>query len=465
MLTRISHIENSRRLILIFAGWSTTPDLYLDVRHPGWDVAVVHDYGSFRFSEEEVSFLNRYDTIWIYAWSLGVAAAEAIFANHPGIRVTAAYAINGSTAPADDSEGIPVAVFEGTMTNLSLTNLLKFRKRMAGDTATFKVLFDTEFDNEEICRLKQQLNLFLSHSFPEQTSLPWRRAYIGENDRIFPPANLERNWLKNGVEIIRTPQPHYISIASIVRQTLPDTEEIGRKFESALSTYDHHAQAQSHIAGRLADMILKGGRPSAMRILEIGQGSGILTRKYATALNPEEIDFVDISGTPVFGIAPKENYHKSDAEEWVAKNTDKRYDLIVSASTVQWFSDLDTFLRNCSKLLKEDGVICLSTFLPGNLYELDHLRPAPIHYHSKEEILDMAARYFNIVETDEETITLNFDSAKQLLLHLRYTGVAGSVGCPKSSAHNLSNHLSSIPTTLSYRPLYLKLTPKAEHSE
>lgn len=459
MLTRIAHIENCRRLILIFAGWSTTPALYRDVMRRGWDVAVVHDYDSFSFSDEELTLLESFDTIWLYAWSLGVAAAEAMFSNHPELRIAAAYAVNGSTNPVDDSEGIPVTIFEGTMQNLSQSNLLKFRKRMAGDSATFKAYFNTEFDDARIEQLKAQLQLFMNYQPSGTTSIPWRRSYIGDADRIFPPENLARNWQRHNVETVTTAQAHFISIASIVDRTLQDTEVVGQKFKSALPTYDLHAQAQKIIADRLAGLIISNSPAKVSRILEIGQGSGILTRKYAPVLKPSAIDFVDISETPVFNVAPVENYFCQDAEEW-ASQSNERYDLIVSASTVQWFSDLEVFIKNCRRLLNPGGSMFFSTFLPGNLQELDTLRPTPIHYHSKEDVVKFCSRHLSLDFTEEEDIKLNFQSPRDLLMHLRYTGVAGS-----GNNSSLSRKLSSLPSSLTYRALYVKLTRMSDISE
>ena len=78
--------ENSR-LILIFTGWSAEPRLYANVSHDTWDVAVVYDYSDLTLPD---AVLDGYYTVYVFAWSLGVFAAERTLDPR---RITAAYAI------------------------------------------------------------------------------------------------------------------------------------------------------------------------------------------------------------------------------------------------------------------------------------------------------------------------------------------------------------------------------------
>ena len=131
--------DNNTRLILIYAGWSAGPSIAADVRMEGWDVAVVHDY--------------------LFAWSLGVYAASVTL---PPDRVTAAFAINGTLSPVDDSHGIPAAVFRGTAAGLDARNLMKFRMRMMSGRSEWEAkrhLFDDAADGDRIENLRHQLEI------------------------------------------------------------------------------------------------------------------------------------------------------------------------------------------------------------------------------------------------------------------------------------------------------------------
>lgn len=432
-------------LILIYAGWSTGPSLYNDVRMTGWDTAVIYDYDNL---DLDFSFLDSYSTIWLFAWSLGVRIAATTL---PADKITAAYAINGTLDPVDDKEGIPTAIYYGTADNLDPRNLKKFRRRMSPDTDTFRHLFDNDFSKEEIDSLKKQLYLIGSLDVPV-SKLPWRRAYIGTDDKIFPPANMERSWQRFGVEIIKVPEAHYIPLPEIVKSVIPDFNLIAKRFGQAHKTYDENAVAQKLIIDTLIKYLDTAGIPAGAKILEIGPGTGMFTRKYAGLLKPSEVHFVDIATLRPMNIAGKERYFRQDAEKWI-RDCNEKYDCILSASTIQWFANIPEFLHNCGKSLKPGGKILLSSFAPGNLGELDALRPSPIHYHTPEEYRYWLGKYFADINISEEEIRLDFPSPRQLMMHLKHTGVAGSAPSPHVSPTSLRNIRA-----ITYRPVYISAT-------
>lgn len=441
----ISQNSENSSLILIFAGWSTTPSLYGDVRMTGWDVAVIYDYDNLNL---DFSFLDKYSTIWVFAWSLGVRIAAITL---PANKITAAYAINGTLSPVDDEEGIPVEIYNGTAENLDARNLKKFRRRMAADADTFRRVFDSDFSEDEIVSLKKQLYLIGLLDVPNN-ELPWRRAYIGTDDKIFPPANMERCWNKISVEIVKLPNAHYIPLLDIVKSVIPDYDTIAKRFHDALNTYDDNARAQQMIVNTLTGRLSTLNIPTGTKILEIGPGTGLFTYKYAKVLKPSELHFVDIAPVCPMNVADKEKYFCEDAEKWMRECAEK-YDCILSSSTIQWFANIPEFLYNCSKALRPGGRILLSSFLPGNLGELDALRPSPIHYHAESEYRRWLEEFFTDIEIRKEEITLKFSSPRELMMHLKYTGVAGSAPSPHVSPASLRNIHA-----ITYRPIYISAT-------
>ena len=127
----ISHNPGCRSLILVYAGWSTSPSLYQDIEITGWDVAVVYDYSDLSV---DLSFLEGYNTVWLFAWSLGVRMAAASL---PPEKITAAFAINGTLSPVSDTEGIPPKIYNATADNLDERNLKKFQRRMTPDSDVY----------------------------------------------------------------------------------------------------------------------------------------------------------------------------------------------------------------------------------------------------------------------------------------------------------------------------------------
>ncbi len=442
----ISRKEGNRNLILIFAGWSTQATFYSGIEISGWDVMVCHSYDTLIFDNEA---LKAYSTVFLFAWSLGVAAAERSI---DPMLVTSAFAINGSHIPVNDEYGIPIEIYNGTTENLSPRNLLKFQKRMAGGSENFSRYFNglsSQIDDMYIKDLKAQLLTFrdLIPMNGNKCHLPWKRAYIGLKDRIFPPGNMLRAWkdFSNAV-IIECNENHLPDIKKIIYSTIPDKKEICRSFASASESYDANARAQQLIAQRLTEFTLKTGFRKNAKILEIGSGTGLFSRLYAPVLEPQSIDYVDIASKFEGGLAPEEHFYISDAEEWM-EETHNKWDAILSASTIQWFSNPDKFFINCARTLHKDGILSFSTFLPGNLQELDKFRPAPLHYHSKNEIIEMLTNDFDEIKTIQEEIELSFSSSRELLMHLKYTGVTGTAptGVSPFTLRNL--------TKLTYRTL------------
>ena len=441
--------ENSR-LILIFTGWSAEPDLHAAVSLDSWDVAVVYDYSNLTLPE---TLLDGYYTVYLFAWSLGVFAAERTLDPQ---RITAAYAINGTPLPVSDMYGIPTGIFMGTADNLTPRNLSKFRRRMMPDKETYNRFFPNEESAEQTEYFRKGLYKVASaaaNAMPDKSwRLPWTRAYIGANDRIFPPENMNKCWaIDPDVQMIETDWAHYTDIGPVIRSVIADTMTVSRHFSNASDSYDTHAIAQNMAAIRLATLIkstLNDECSTDLSTLEIGPGTGLFTKEYGPLLSPKRAEFVDIADIPRFNIAQDEHYHKYDAELWLADEGGE-YDWIVSASAIQWFADIPRFLNECSRHLRPGGRIAMSTFLPGNMGELDEFRPVPLRYPGAAELREWLVRDFDNVYVEEDEIKVEFRSARDMMMHLKHTGVAGSAPSPGLSIAALRRLRS-----LTYRPVY-----------
>jgi len=408
----------SSRLILIFPGWSCDASLYKNIRLATWDIAVVEGYDSLEFP---VDTIDNYSTVYLFAWSLGVAFASSV---DFGSKITAAFAINGTLYPSHNSLGIPENIFSATAQNLTPLSLKKFRRRMAGDKETYRTLFEKDFTDEECLRLRDIL-FQAADLHTVSVPLPWKRAFISREDAIFPFLNMKNAWQKEGVEIIELPGSHYADMQMVISLVIPDTDKVSRRFSRSSLTYDSQALVQKRMAANLCELIFRNNDGDYRRILEIGQGTGLLTSEYLAHIDPEHIDFVDISSARPKQPKCSHEFHNEDAENWIER-CDNRYDAVFSSATVQWFVNFPRFISNCARCLNPDGILAFSTFLPGNLVELDEFRPTPLHYLSEEEIRGILLNYFPDVECHSEKVTLEFDSPIGLLRHLKETGVAGS---------------------------------------
>lgn len=458
MKTRIIFSQpGNKRLILIFAGWSTTPTFYRDLHSEGWDIAVVWDYTSLDFDS---SIINEYSTIFIIAWSMGVAAAaHAAATTLPPQRISAAFAVNGTLHPSSDSFGIPEKIYESTRATLNARNLIKFTKRMGYDpkvTDKMPQIDSEDFYIPDFNSLAMELENMRSKAL--KGLLPWKRVYISSNDRIFPAKSMHAYWEKDPAnpQIISLDAPHYIHLQSIINQNTPNLSKIAKRFENAVGSYDANASAQKIIVEKLVDMLPSEADKRVRSMLEIGTGSGLLARSLTKRLlNLEESTYLDLYPLSRLNLAPIEKYVCADAEKWIIDAPDAAFDLIASANTIQWFADPENFVSNAARILRPNGYFLCSTFTKGNLEELDSKRPAPLIYRDEEELRKILGRHFSNVILKAEPITLTFPSHRDILLHLKLTGVAG--GAPSDLPyHELSNPKTNTSGyILTYRPLYI----------
>lgn len=435
------------RLILIFAGWSTDTRFYSDCVVDGWDTAVVSDYRDMTLPE----IPTQYSTIYVFAYSLGVWAAAA-----SNIKVATRVAIFGTPSPVSDEFGIPKAIFTGTAQGLTEKTLAKFHIRMAGSKSAFEEMSRQVPPNPDIEALKEELLGISARSgdFPISENHHWDRVYIANADHIIPTQNQLRYWREHPeTEIVTLESAHYADISSIIRNCIPDPHAIGEGFANALPTYSKYATVQSEVCQRIDESIREfysSNKPRAESLLEIGPGKGLLTDIWSKYLKPDKATYVDLYEMQLFGNAPDERYLVKDAEQWL-ESTDEKFDVILSSSAIQWFANPINFLSNVRKHLNPGGIAIISTFSKGNLRELDQLRPSPIIYHSVEKYGAIDG-----VKLDSWERTLKFNSSREMMMHLKRTGVK-----PSSSAKcfigNRSIPLSSLPTSLTYTPLIITL--------
>jgi malonyl-CoA O-methyltransferase len=151
-----------------------------------------------------------------------------------------------------------------------------------------------------------------------------------------------------------------------------DKNRVARQFNRHVSTYDEYAVVQKRMAHRIMQTLSERG-VGAERILEIGCGTGYLTRLLAELYPSAEITAVDLAENMVraarerLGNASSIRWLVGDAEtmEW-----DRTFDLIVSNATVQWFGAPAYAFRILTNHLQTGGWIVFSTFGPDTFQEL-----------------------------------------------------------------------------------------------
>lgn len=192
---------NSGKLILFFAGWGMDIHPFLRLQSQNADVLIVYDYTDLSF---ELSLIRGYDEIHLIAWSMGVWAASEVLGD---VVLASAVAVNGTPYPIHDAWGIPEAVVEGTLANLSEEGIRRFNRRMCGSVEIltqfllFPVIRSVEDRKEELLQITR-------HVFAVQDRVRWTKAIVSSSDRIYPCANQAAYW-STRVPVLYLDAPHY----------------------------------------------------------------------------------------------------------------------------------------------------------------------------------------------------------------------------------------------------------------
>lgn len=144
---------------------------------------------------------------------------------------------------------------------------------------------------------------------------------------------------------------------------------VANNFSKSSKNYDKFAKVQKYMSEKLIGYL---DEDKYVNILEIGCGTGILTDRLLKKYPESIIDLCDISSQMLNKVEEKyknriNNYILGDIEEL---EINKKYDLIISNASFQWFSHLERTLEKLKDHLNNNGLLLFSTFGEGTYKEL-----------------------------------------------------------------------------------------------
>ena len=446
--------QNNRKLILIFAGWGMSPAPFSNIRLAGHDIAVIWDYCDTAL---DIKALSGYTDIYLFAWSFGVYMASQVLAS-TGLTPTVKVAVNGTLRPIDDTEGIPSQIFRGTLENLSERNLDKFYRRMCKNAESF-ASFSANRPDRDIEGLKEELiaieNAYSHDDSGSHAAADWDRAVIAGNDRIFPPDNQRRAWRTLQRTRIIEDGAHLPDWQTLIEQEIIDKSLVAQKFARSAATYDDNADVQRHIAEKLWLLWQKASPAPPLSILEAGYGTGMLTRLYMSKWHPYRVSLWDLAPVEI-ELPEAGEIIAGDAEELIRLIPEAYYEAIATASAMQWFDSPERWLHNAAQALTAGGIIAVSTFGPDNMHEIAKITGMPLRYYSVEELASMTPAGCRIISVEEEHITKEFDSPREVMHHLKLTGVNAMRNTPTDIRRLISGYpMTGGKACLTYHPIYL----------
>lgn len=156
-----------------------------------------------------------------------------------------------------------------------------------------------------------------------------------------------------------------------------DKQVLQKHFSRNARNYDRYANVQKKMANELLNInsnmnsnmsaLTSCTNHGCIDILDIGCGTGYLTELLLESYPNARITAVDIA--PGMIEYAKEKFVDRNVEflclDIEEADINKKYDLIISNATFQWFNNLEETIEKLGKMLKNSGMLAFSTF--GNL--------------------------------------------------------------------------------------------------
>lgn len=229
-------------------------------------------------------------------------------------------------------------------------------------------------------------------------------------------------------------------------------------FEKAMDKYDDNAVVQKFLAENLAGETALV-RKTYGKILEIGCGTGLLTREIKENLFFESFTANDLSEKSKKYLDKILENYSFICGNAARINTSQKFDLIISNAMFQWFSNLEEVLNRYRNLLNKDGILAFTTFSPENFPELVKITGISLAYKTADELREILEKNYKILKLETFSKSLEFKTPLELLYHLKNTGV-NSLGNKKWAFADVKDFCDKYTktfekVTLTYAPILI----------
>ena len=212
----------------------------------------------------------------------------------------------------------------------------------------------------------------------------------------------------------------------------PLRRDIARSFSRSAQTYDAGGDFHRMVARKVVDEVLATGA-STNRVLEIGVHTGVQTELLLASIpQPELLVLMDIQRGGLNTLSTKGlEGQKVCADGEYLPFASQSFDLIVSGSTFQWYSDWKNSVEKTLSLLKPGASLVFSQFIEPSLEPLKSVfsslgRPASFLPLLNEDTLYGEAESFGLCSWQKVEQTWYFSSMNSLVAFLRSMGIHAS---------------------------------------
>ncbi len=149
-----------------------------------------------------------------------------------------------------------------------------------------------------------------------------------------------------------------------------DKDLVARRFGQRVDSYETATPVQEQMADRLMQLTLERLNAPPQRIVELGCGTGRLTRRLRDEFPNAQLTVIDIAPDMVEKTRsdfPAITVTCADAEHYQPQHA---ADLVISNATVQWFQEPENTIPAWLRHLSPTGIFACSTFTDETFKEL-----------------------------------------------------------------------------------------------
>lgn len=206
------------------------------------------------------------------------------------------------------------------------------------------------------------------------------------------------------------------------------TNKVQHNFNRFATSYDEFAIVQEEVAKRLCNRLeiihSKQNLDAQIPVLELGAGTGLLSKKLLKKYQQHDIIASDIAQHTLL-INPAQNKLTLNSHNLPFNNN---FNTIISNLMMQW-CNLDEVITEAITSLKSEGLLLFSTFGPQTLIELkeswqgvdnnQHISDFVDMHNIGDKMLGLGLK--NVV-VESEIITLTYEKVMDILLDLKNIG-------------------------------------------
>ena len=201
------------------------------------------------------------------------------------------------------------------------------------------------------------------------------------------------------------------------------SKKIEAQFSKNAKSYDKYSIIQSYGVEILLNFLPK----TLGTILDLGCGSGRVYKQLQKSQKGfDKFYGVDFS-KEMLNLHPKNsNIYLKKADfnlpETFEYFKDKKIDTLISASALQWATNLDLTFKQCSKIAPFGAFFIFNSNTFKNLHRCANLK-SPIY--SQAEVESAFLNHYKPIKIEQYSFNLAFDSVLEMLRYIKKSGVSG----------------------------------------